>query len=61
MLTARCVARGSRIVGSDVTGGLYTDYEVAEFTNTPMEITEEGEITIIKKDAHKEEVYQKNP
>lgn len=48
MAMARCLAKGARIVASHLICGLYTDYEVAEFTETDFDVNEDGDL-IIKK------------
>ena len=48
MMTARCITRAARIAASDLIGGLYSDYETAEFTNTNMRVDDQtGTIEIL--------------
>lgn len=46
MMTARCLARGARLIASDLISGLYTDYETAEFTDANFDVDEDGNLIV---------------
>jgi len=48
MLYSRAYANGARRIGGDILLGIYETEEMASVTNTPIEMTEEGHITIIQ-------------
>lgn len=48
MLRARCLAVGARLAAPEALLGLYETSEWADVTNTPYEVTDEGEVTIIQ-------------
>lgn len=41
MMMARCISRGARIAASDIIGGLYDEYELADAYNVKIDITED--------------------
>lgn len=40
MMMARCITKAARIAASDVLAGLYDNYEVAEFTNVDVDMSD---------------------